>query len=105
MERFLRQDGELGASAITSPIHACLTTAGVRCCLLAAMNQMHMLGYVTYSCTTDGFISNATENVVTNLDLFGFADLFESARVALVNDPTMWAVKHHQSDLLNYYSW
>lgn len=91
----------IGASAITSPIHACLTTAGVRCCLLAAMNRLHMLGYVTYSCTTDGFISNATENVVTNLDLFGFADLFKSARVALVNDPTMWAVKHHQSDLLN----
>lgn len=30
----------IGGSRITSPVHACLTTAGVRCCLIAAMNQL-----------------------------------------------------------------
>ena len=98
---FLDKMENIGGSALTSPTHACLTTAGVRCCLLAAMNQLHNIGYDVYSVTTDGFISNAPENVVTGLDLYGFAALFQAARVALVNDPTMWAVKHHQNDLLN----
>lgn len=98
---FLDTMENIGGSALTSPTHACLTTAGVRCCLLAAMNQLDSLGYNVYSVTTDGFISNAPETVVENLDLFGFAALFQAARSALVGNPTMWAVKHHQTDLLN----
>lgn len=35
----------IGGSRITSPVHACLTTAGVRCCLIAAMNQLNTLDY------------------------------------------------------------
>lgn len=99
---YVEQMQSLGCSALTSPTHACLTTSGVRCVLLAAMNQLADFGYDIYSVTTDGFITNAPENVLTSLDLYGFADLFKSARVALVNDPTMWSCKHHQNDLLNF---
>lgn len=92
---------DIGASLITSPYHACLTTAGVRCVLLSAMNQLSDLGYNVYSVTTDGFITDADLPTLESLDLYGFTRLFQQARMMLVNDPTMWAVKHSQNDLLN----
>jgi len=92
---------DIGGSPITSPVHASLTTAGVRCVLLSAMNQVEALGYRCFSVTTDGFISDVPENVLTGLDLFGFKRLFEQSRMALVGDPKMWEVKHHQDDLVN----
>lgn len=92
---------DIGASQITSPYHACLTTAGVRCVLLSAMNQLEDLGYKVYSVTTDGFISNADLLTLENLDLYGFTRLFQASRMALVGDHTMWAVKHQQNDLVN----
>ena len=92
---------DIGASQITSPYHASLTTAGVRCVLLSAMNQLEDLGYKVYSVTTDGFITDADLATVSGLDLYGFARLFQTARMMLVGDPTMWAVKHSQDDLVN----
>lgn len=92
---------DIGASQITSPYHACLTTAGVRCVLLSAMNQLEDLGYKVYSVTTDGFITDADLTTLENLDLYGFTRLFQTARMMLVGDPTMWAVKHSQNDLVN----
>lgn len=92
----------IGGSALTSPTHACLTTAGIRCVLLAAMNELHNLGYKTYSVTTDGFITDAPEDVLNGLDLYGLSAYFRSARQDLVGSNEMWAEKHHQSDLLNF---
>src|SRR5699024_10572892 len=43
----------VGGSAITSPWHASMTTGLVRAVLLATVNQLHDLGYMTPSCTTD----------------------------------------------------
>lgn len=91
----------IGASLITSPYHAAMTTAGVRCVLLSAMNQIENLGYKVYSVTTDGFITNCDLFTLENLDLFGFTRLFQTARMMLVGDPTMWAIKHSQNDLVN----
>ena len=99
---FLNRMDNIGGSAMTSPTHACLTTAGVRCVLLAAMNELDSLGYKTFSVTTDGFITNAPEYVLNNLNLFGFSHLFRSARKALVGSTEMWSEKHHQTDLLNF---
>lgn len=73
-----------GEGLIASPTHACLATAGVRCILLAAMNELHSLGYKTYSVTTDSFITDAPKDVLNSLSLFGFADLYRSAWQALV---------------------
>jgi len=92
---------DIGGSPITSPYHATMTTAGVRCVLLSAMNQLEDMGYKVYSVTTDGFISDAPEDVLKGLDLYGFTKKFQSARTALVGDPTMWATKHQQNDLVN----
>ena len=65
------------------------------------MNQLEDLGYKVYSVTTDGFITDADLATVSGLDLYGFARLFQTARMMLVGDPTMWAVKHSQDDLVN----
>lgn len=92
---------EIGGSPITSPVHACLTTAGIRAVLLAAMNQLAELGYSVYSVTTDGFITDAPFSVLDGLGLYGFADLFRAARVELTSDPAMWQTKHEQEDLVN----
>lgn len=93
----------LGCSEITSPTHSALITSGVRCVLLAAMNQISMTGYHCYSVTTDGFISDAPEAVLNRLDLYGFGGLFRAARQFLTHgaDDSMWEMKHWQNDLLN----
>lgn len=98
----------IGGSPVTSPVHACLTTAGVRAVLLATMNQLHDMGRRVFSVTTDGFISDASFDELNSLDLYGFAPAFRAARLAITttdNHPgsdAMWAVKHQQKDLLNF---
>lgn len=91
----------IGDSSITSPVHCAITTAGVRCAIIAAMNQLADLGYNIYSVTTDGFITDAPEDVLKGLDLYGFAAYFRSSREWLVGNPEMWEMKHKQNDLLN----
>lgn len=97
----LQQYGDVGGSAVTSPYHATMTTSLVRALLLAAINELTELGYEVYSVTTDGFITNAPDDVVKGLDLYGLADLFAEARQALSGDPEVWEVKHTQKTLLN----
>ena len=94
---------DLGMSIITCPVHSAITTAGVRCVLIAAMTQLESLGYKVWSVTTDGFISNAPIDVLAGLDLFGFADVFKSARRYLTNgkSDTMWEAKHSMNRFLN----
>jgi hypothetical protein len=91
----------IGGSRITSPVHACLTTAGVRAVLIAALNEIHDLGYNIYSVTTDGFISDVPENVLNSLQLYGLARFFRASRTALTGSDEMWAMKHLNPDLLN----
>lgn len=91
----------VGGSAITSPWHASMTTGLVRAVLLATLNQLHDLGYSTPSCTTDGFITNATIDVLDSLDLFGLAEVWCDTREALTGSRQMWEAKHEQTDLLN----
>lgn len=94
---------DLGMSVITCPVHAAITTAGVRCVLIAAMTQLEALGYKVYSVTTDGFISNAPLDVLSSLDLYGFADVFKQARLYLTEGKSdeMWEPKHTMSRFLN----
>ena len=95
---------DLEGSAVTSPYHAAMITSLVRALLAAAMNQLHDLGHNVYSVTTDGFITDATVDELEALDLFGLAPYFHRARLALTDgqDPSIWALKHAQDDLLNF---
>src|SRR5690625_2085611 len=61
----------VGGSAITSPWHASMTTGLVRAVLLATLNQLHDLGYSTPSCTTDGFITDRSEEHTSELQSRG----------------------------------
>ena len=93
---------KVGGSDITSPTHASIITSGIRACLLATMNQLAGLGYRVYSVTTDGLITDAPFDVLKNLDLYGFANVFRTARMAMTGTPEMWQVKHVQKELLNF---
>lgn len=95
---------DLGCSAITNPVSAMMITSIVQCELIAAQNQMHELGYVSCSVTTDGFISNCPEDTLKSLDLYGFRPFMEKSRLFLTNgaDSSLWEVKHHQDDLVNF---
>jgi hypothetical protein len=95
---------DLGCSAITNPVSAMMITSIVQCELIAAQNQMHELGYVSCSVTTDGFISDCPESVLRTLDLYGFRPFMEQSRLFLTDgaDSELWEVKHHQNDLVNF---
>lgn len=93
---------DLGCSAITNPVSATMTTSIVQCLLIAAMNQLHDLGYMTCSGTTDGFISNCSLAVLQKLDLYGFKTPVEKSRVYLSGSPELWECKHAQDDLVNF---
>lgn len=95
---------DLGCSAITNPVSAMMITSIVQCELIAAQNQMHELGYVSCSVTTDGFISDCPEDVLKSLDLYGFRPLLEQSRLFLTGgtDKELWEIKHHQDDLINF---
>ena len=84
----------IGGSSVTSPYHAAMTTSLTRALLLAMSNEVDM-----HSTTTDGFI--APNESVEEYDCFGLADVFRDSREALVDDRTVWEVKHQQDDLLN----
>lgn len=95
---------DLGCSAITNPVSAAMITSIVRAELLAAQNQIHELGYLCCSVTTDGFISDIPEEILKSLDLYGIRRFMESARLFLTDgaDPEIWEAKHRQDDLVNF---
>lgn len=94
---------DLGCSAITNPVSAMMITSIVQVELIAAQNQIHELGYMSCSVTTDGFISNCPENILKSLDLYGLRKFMEASRIFLTDgDPELWEVKHIQDDLVNF---
>lgn len=95
---------QLGDSAITNPVSACLTTAYVRALLLATMNEAHNKGYNVYSVTTDGFIADIpTVEDLEAFELYGFEELTRESRGFLTGgtDTSIWEIKHYQHQLLN----
>ena len=93
---------DIGYSAITSPERAALITDIVRSMLIGTMNQLHDVGYNTYSVTTDGFITDADIDVVNSVDCYGFRSIFEQSRMFLTDgNPKIWAIKHAQTHLIN----
>lgn len=95
---------DIGCSCITNPFSAMMITSIVQCELLAAQNELHNLGYGTYSVTTDGFISDVPADVLNDLNLYGLAIFMKKARLFLTDnqDPTLWEEKHCQNDLINF---
>lgn len=84
----------IGGSSVTSPYHAAMITSLVRALLLAKANEVAL-----YSVTTDGGIFDL--DCIDHLESFGLSDVFRDSREALVDDRTVWEIKHQQSELLN----
>jgi len=97
-----RQDAvrDMPPSSITQPILAAMTTSVVRAIVSSAMHQLHERGYRVASVTTDGFLTDAPPEVLEELDLFGFRDAYKHIRNKIVNDPTMWEIKHKAKTLI-----
>ena len=95
---------QLGCSSITNPVSAMMITSIVQAELIAAQNQIHDLGYMSCSVTTDGFISDIPIDKLKQLDLFGLRPYMEEARLYLTDgkDAEIWEIKHAQDDLVNF---
>lgn len=87
-------------SPITSAPQAALTTGLVRAVVSAAMMQLHEHGYRIASVTTDGFLTDASLEVLAGLDLYGLREGFEAARRGLVGSDTIWELKHRARTLV-----
>lgn len=93
----------MDASSITNPISAAYITAITRAQVNAVMNQLEEKGYMIFSTTTDGFITNAPEDVVKGCDMYGLKKWIERAREELTDGESreVWEMKHKQKHLLN----
>ena len=94
-------------SSVTSPYHAAYTTALVRCMLIACINQLHDKGFHIYSVTTDGFITDAPQEVLNSIDAYGFFQIFQHGRYVLNQTSEecpanhVWEAKHYNDTFLN----
>ena len=101
-DAFYQEMKDIGISKITSATHAAMTTGGVRAILMAAMNELEGMGYKSYSYTTDGFITDAKEDVANSLTLYGIAPYLKDAREYLASEGSkIWEQKHEQKVLIN----
>ena len=87
-------------STVTSAPFATLTTGFVRAIISAALVQLHALGYKVASVTTDGFLTDAPESVIKELDLFGLRQHFSGARKWLNQEEDIWELKHAAKTLV-----
>lgn len=97
---------DLGPSSVTSPAHAAYFTAVPRVFLACTMQQLHDMGYTSYSVTTDGFISDAPLEALVSCRAYGLRDEYYSASTSLRGEPkpgkdAVWEAKHSQDYLLN----
>lgn len=101
---YTREMEDIGASCISNPVVAAMTTSIVRAELLAVQNQAEAAEYHAYSVTTDGGIFDCPEDVMKSFDLYGLRDVMMQSRLFLTDnkDPEIWEIKHAQDDLLNF---
>lgn len=91
---------DTAGSVVTSAPHAALTTSYVRAIVSAAMNQLHELGARIASVTTDGFLADASFDVLDSLDLFGLGAVIAAKRKWLTGETQIWEIKHAAQILL-----
>jgi hypothetical protein len=88
-----REMKPLPESKITNPFFAAYITSFVRSALGEIMNALPPEVCV-FSCTTDGFLTNATQEQITTASAGPIADLYRYSRDMLTGDPTMLEIKH-----------
>lgn len=88
-----RDTKPLPESKITNPFFAAYITSFVRSALGEIMNSLPPEVCV-FSCTTDGFLTNATQAQIDRASSGPIADLYRQSRETLTGDPTMLEIKH-----------
>lgn len=83
----------LPPSKITNPYFAAFITSFVRAVLGEIMNGLPQSCCV-FSCTTDGFLTNATQSDMNDASQGQLVALYRKSRQMLTGDPTVLEVKH-----------
>lgn len=83
----------LPPSKITNPFFAAFITSFVRAALGEVMNALPS-SVCVFSCTTDGFLTNATAEQIEAASQGQICGLYRSSRDMLTGDPTVLEVKH-----------
>lgn len=88
-----REMKPLPPSKITQPFFASYITSFVRAVLGEIMNALP-LEVCVFSCTTDGFLTNATSDHIDAASQGQLCALFQQSRNMLTGDPTILEIKH-----------
>jgi hypothetical protein len=88
-----RSTKPLPPSKITNPFFASFITSFVRAVLGEIINGLPEATCV-FSCTTDGFLSNATEDDIAVATKGALVALYRQSRERLTGDPTVLEIKH-----------
>lgn len=92
---------ELPPSKITNPYYAAYITSFVRAVLGEIMNSLPD-NVCVFSCTTDGFLTNASEADIATASSGPLVALYAQSRDRLTGDPTVLEVKHRVRQLLGW---
>ena len=88
-----RQMGILPKSRITNPFFASFITSFVRAVLGEIINSLPR-DVLVFSCTTDGFITDATESQIAKTESEPLATIFKTSRDWLTGTPSVLEKKH-----------
>lgn len=88
-------------SDISNPFFAAQITSLVRAVVGEIMNSIPQ-NRMVFSVTTDGFITNATDDEMNAAQRGPFAQRFGKTRLALTDDPTVLERKHNARQLLGW---
>ncbi len=88
-----RSTKPLPPSKITNPYFAAYITSFVRSVLGEILNSLPEDACV-FSCTTDGFLTNATSKQMEIASIGPIAALYRKSRAALTGDPEILEIKH-----------
>lgn len=88
-----REMQRLPESPITNPFYAGMITSSVRAVLGEIMNAIPQ-DRMVFSCTTDGFLTDADQDEIVSAQNGSLCALFRGGRELIANDPKILEVKH-----------
>ena len=94
----------VGGGCITNPYYASYITSTARAILNLTSQEIHEMGYKTYSNTTDGLITDLPEEKLSSLKVYGLKRILQENRALFFNekpDSDIFEVKHRQDTFLN----
>ena len=83
----------LPQSAITNPFYAAMITSSVRAVLAEIMNAIPK-NKMVFSCTTDGFLTDASENEIADAQKGSLCGLFAGIRQTIAGSSQILEIKH-----------